>query len=124
MKLLFSLLARSTLEPCYICAKWMKKSSITAHISLNGDWSPSDVLNISSLSGYHWHDRETFANDDAGPKSWRNNDYTDDAWQFTQETTATWLWSEENEATVGGYFLMEERAKNLITRLPSVMHIC
>jgi iron complex outermembrane receptor protein len=85
-------------------------------ISLNGDWSPSDVLDISSLSGYAWHDRETFANDDAGPKSWLNNDYTDDAWQFTQETTATWLWSEENDMTVGGFFLIEELDGNNLFR--------
>ena len=76
--------------------------------SLTGDWSPSDRLEIKSLSGYFSHDRETFANDDGGPKNWLNDDYTDDAWQFSQETTLAWLWSEENEATVGVYFLIEE----------------
>jgi iron complex outermembrane receptor protein len=85
-------------------------------ISLKGDWSASEMLEISSLSGYFWHDRETFANDDAGPKSWLNNDYTDDAWQFTHETTATWLWSEENDMTVGGFFLIEELDGNNIFR--------
>lgn len=77
-------------------------------VSLTGDWSPSDTLEIKSLSGYFWHDRETFANDDAGPYNWQNNDYTDDAWQFSQEVRLTWLWSEESEATIAGYFLTEE----------------
>lgn len=89
-------------------------------ISLNGDWSLSDTIEISSLSGYSWHDRETFANDDAGPKSWQNNDYVDDAWQFTQEITTTWLWSEENESKVGAYFLTEELDANNIFRDNSV----
>ena len=25
---------RSTLEPCYMCGKWMKKSSVSAHIRM------------------------------------------------------------------------------------------
>lgn len=77
-------------------------------VTLTGDFSPSDTIEIKSLSGYAWHDRETFANDDAGPKNWTNNDYTDDAWQFSQENQVSWLWSEEDDASVGAFFLIEE----------------
>ena len=76
--------------------------------SLKGEWSPSDAYKITSLSGFSTNDRETFSNDDGGPRNWQNNDYTDDSWQFSQETEVSWLWSEENDASLGGFFLIEE----------------
>ena len=46
----------------------------------------SDNLEIVSLSGYEWHDRETRENTDANPKAFLANDYTDDSWQLDHRT--------------------------------------
>ena len=71
-----------------------------ALVSLEGEWSPSDSIDVTSLSGCASHDRETFSNDDAGPKNWQNNDYTDDSWQSTQENELSWVWSKEDDVSI------------------------
>lgn len=48
-----SVVHRSTLEPCYMCAKWMKKSSIAAHIKMvhQGEEQRRHICNICGI-GY------------------------------------------------------------------------
>ena len=83
--------------------------------SATGTWSPVRDFEIETRSGYFWHDRATYSNDDGGPKNWLNNDYTDEAWQFSEELQFRWLWGHENEITLGGYYLTERlKAENIL----------
>ncbi|XP_023346782.1 zinc finger protein 567, partial [Eurytemora carolleeae] len=47
-----SVVHRSTLEPCYMCGKWMKKSSVSAHIRMvhKGDEQRTHLCNICGKS--------------------------------------------------------------------------
>ena len=75
--------------------------------SLKGVWLPTDSLEFESLTGYFWHDRATFANDDGGPTFYLNDDYTDEGWQINQEARLRWLFGESSEASLGGSYLYE-----------------
>lgn len=76
--------------------------------SLTANWSISDSLEVESLTAYVFHDRKTYANDDAGPKLWLDSDYIDKSNQASQELSLRWLFGDDNEATLGGSFLYED----------------
>ena len=79
-----------------------------ASASLTGKWSPAPDWNLVSVTGYVWHDRKTYANDDGGPRIWLDNDYTDHSNQLIQEIRATWDFGDENQILFGGTYLWED----------------
>ena len=76
--------------------------------NLRGFWSVADDLEIVSLTGYEWHDRNTLENTDANPFDLLVTLYTDNAWQFSEELRVDSYWTDTLESSFGGFFFMEK----------------
>ena len=74
--------------------------------NLTGKWATGD-WSIDSITGYEWHDRETFVNVDGSPFEALQSLFTDEAYQVTQELSARYD-GEWFSFTLGGYVLYEE----------------
>jgi iron complex outermembrane receptor protein len=84
--------------------------------SLTGTWPATSSLEVESLTAYVFHDRKTFANDDANPKIWLDSDYKDRSNAVNQELTLRWLLGQDADATLGGTFIWEELTGNNVFR--------
>ena len=73
-------------------------------------------MTIESLTGYVWHDRKTYANDDGGPRQWLDNDYVDKSTQLSQDLVAGWDFGVGSRVTLGGTFLWERLKGNNVFR--------
>ena len=75
--------------------------------NVHGLWSISDAMEIVSITGFEWHERNTVENTDANPFNLLMIQYYDKAWQLSQELRIDSYWSENLESSIGGFFFME-----------------
>jgi iron complex outermembrane receptor protein len=74
--------------------------------NLRGNWT-TGAWSVDSITGYEWHDRDTFINVDGSPFPALESSFTDDAYQVTQELTARYD-GDGFSFTLGGYVLYED----------------
>jgi iron complex outermembrane receptor protein len=77
-------------------------------ISLRGSWAPTDLIEITSITGYEWHDRFVLENTDANPRNLLAIEYNDTAWQLSQELEVASYWTDSLETHAGVYFITED----------------
>lgn len=77
-------------------------------ISLRANWAPTDLIEITSITGYEWHDRYLLENTDANPRNLLTIEYNDTAWQFSQELEVASYWTDSLETHAGLYFITED----------------
>jgi iron complex outermembrane receptor protein len=77
-------------------------------ISLRGSWAATDLIEITSITGYEWHDRSILENTDANPRNLLAIEYNDTAWQFSQELEIASHWTDSLETHAGVYFITED----------------
>jgi iron complex outermembrane receptor protein len=76
-------------------------------VSLQGLWNAGGAYEITSTSGYEWHDRYILENSDANPRNLLAIEYNDTAWQFSQELQLENHWTENVDSAIGAYFFTE-----------------
>ena len=77
-------------------------------ISLRGNWAATDLIEITSITGYEWHDRSILENTDANPRNLLAIEYNDKAWQLSQELEVASYWTDSLETHAGVYFITED----------------
>lgn len=77
-------------------------------ISLRANWAPTDLIEITSITGYEWHDRFVLENTDANPANLLTLEYNDTAWQLSQELEIASYWTDSLETHAGVYFITED----------------
>jgi iron complex outermembrane receptor protein len=76
--------------------------------SLRGNWAPTDLIEITSITGFEWHDRSILENTDANPRNLLAIEYNDEAWQLSQELEVASYWTDSLETRAGVYFITED----------------
>jgi iron complex outermembrane receptor protein len=76
--------------------------------SLRGVWNPGGDYEVSSISGFEWHDRHVLDHTDGNPRQLLTIEYNDEAWQFSQELQFSKTWFDRVDSDLGAYFIMED----------------
>jgi iron complex outermembrane receptor protein len=76
--------------------------------SLRGSWAPTDLIEITSITGYEFHDRFILENTDANPRNLLAIEYSDTAWQLSQELEVASYWTDSLDTHAGVYFITED----------------